>query len=476
MKWMRFWAGACLVLIASGCSEDDGGTIENEGVYSPLITGIAADNEPAVRGAENELTVLVTNVNQYPITYHWSAGAGALLDSTAATVTWVAPDTPGTYPVTVSIQASDPDGTPFFKSSTFQIYVDSEYDRWTTSQEIQFDPAPVSAMAGGGVIYAQYRSVVTGEADVYYVSAPGAGPEKKSGDGDLYYREPGILGVPVVKKTRGFRTVSGPSMREDGQQIAFAAEADADSQWIWLIPGAGVGATDSLNPLPDPYGPFTKPLPLGTPGAHRIQANARYTHQGDWLMYNSDSAQAAAPASRPWFRDSENLIVPPERVLADVALLSRAFWMPNWGPDVDADGLPDSVVCVAFIDFGGGTTIPSGLYKLPTRPPQSFASQWLDDTDASEPDWSPDGQHIVFADRNPSGERDIWIIRSDTNNRNNAMRVTSGPADDGHPRFSADGNTIYFVSNRADRYGLNGIFSTERRGYNIWSVRRFDRP
>jgi Tol biopolymer transport system component len=54
--------------------------------------------------------------------------------------------------------------------------------------------------------------------------------------------------------------------------------------------------------------------------------------------------------------------------------------------------------------------------------------------------------------------------------------VTSGPADDSHPRFSADGNSIVFVSNRADRYGLNGIYSTERRGYNIWSVQRFDRP
>jgi hypothetical protein len=469
MKWMRFWAGACLVLIASGCSDDDGGTIENEGVYSPLIVGIAADNEPAVRGAENELTVLVTNVNQYPLTYHWSAAAGTLLDSTAATVTWVAPETPGTYPVTVSIQAADDDGTPFFKSATFQIFVDNEYERWTTSQEIQFDPAPVSAMAGGGVIFAQYRSVVTGEAEVYHVPAPGMAPEKKSGDGDLYYLQ---AGTNALRKTRGFLKLSGPYMREDGQQIAFAAKAEGDSQLIWVIPGAGIGATDSLNPLPRPYGPFTVPVPT-----HRNQANARYAHQGDWLLYNSDSATTGASVSRPWFRDSENLfLVPPIRVIGDVSLLGRSFWMPNWGPDIDSDGLPDSVVCVAFIDFGGGSTIPSGLYKLPSQPPQTSASQWLNDPDAAEPDWSPDGQHIVFADKNPSGERDIWIIRSDTNNRDNAIRVTSGPADDGHPRFSADGNTIYFVSNRADRYGLNGIFNTERRGYNIWSVRRFDRP
>jgi hypothetical protein len=51
-----------------------------------------------------------------------------------------------------------------------------------------------------------------------------------------------------------------------------------------------------------------------------------------------------------------------------------------------------------------------------------------------------------------------------------------GPADDAHPRFSFDGTKIYFVSNRADRYGLNGVFGTERRGYNVWAVSRFDRP
>jgi Tol biopolymer transport system component len=109
--------------------------------------------------------------------------------------------------------------------------------------------------------------------------------------------------------------------------------------------------------------------------------------------------------------------------------------------------------------------------------PPGTPFQWLPDSSATDPDWSPDGQYVVFADAAvKGGERDIWIIRADTNVRSNAIRVTSGPADDSHPRFSDDGNTIYFVSNRANQYGLNGIFPTERRGYNIWSVTRFDRP
>lgn len=472
MKWMRFWAGACLVLIASGCSDDDGGSVGNEGVYSPLITGIAADHEPAIRGAENELTVLVTNVNNYPLAYSWSAASGTLLDSTAANVTWVAPDSPGTYPVTVSIRTSDPATPQFFKQATFQIFVDNQYDRWTRSQEVQFDPAPVSNGGGGmsGVIYAEYRSVVTGEADVYHVPMPGGGPVKKTVDGTIHY----VQRDGTARTTDGFRKVSGPSMRADGQQIAFAAQADGDSQWIWIIPGAGIGP----DTLKTPYGPFSRPLQLGQPGSHRIEANPRYSHQGDWLLYNSDSALATGGNLRPWIQLSTNLNAPPMRVIEDVSLVSRVFWMPNWGPDVNADDLPDSIVTMSFRFFGLPTQESNGLYKFPvTVPGQTSATQWLDDLDASEPDWSPDGQYIVFADPNPgTGERDIWIIRADTNNRNNAIRVTSGPADDGHPRFSPDGNSIVFVSNRADRYGLNGIFSTERRGYNVWSVQRFDRP
>jgi Tol biopolymer transport system component len=132
---------------------------------------------------------------------------------------------------------------------------------------------------------------------------------------------------------------------------------------------------------------------------------------------------------------------------------------------------------MSFRFYGAPNQVSNGFYKFATRPPATSAPQWLPDSSASDPDWSPDGQHIVFADpTTKGGERDIWIIRSDTNQRSAAIRLTSGPADDSHPRFSADGSTIYFVSNRANNYGLNGIFNTERRGYNIWSVKRFDRP
>ena len=172
------------------------------------------------------------------------------------------------------------------------------------------------------------------------------------------------------------------------------------------------------------------------------------------------------------FRLSAN----PSRVLAQGVEGQSTYWTPAWGPDTDGNGLPDSVVCVGYLFFGSTNQEPQGLFKFPTSPEQSSATQWLPDSTAAEVDWSRDGQHIIFTKRNsPAGDRDIWIINAGSNDPSTAQRVPFGPADDAHPRFSHDGASIFFVSNRADHYGVNGIYNTERRGTNIWSVSRFDR-
>jgi hypothetical protein len=444
MKWNRgLWAGACLFLFLSGCSEDSGDNkVKEGGVYSPIITGVDADNEPAVRGAANTFTALVTNVNGYPLTYHWSAASGILTDSTGASATWMAPDSIGTYPVTVSIQAQDAaTGKNFFQSTTFQIFVDNGFTRWTVSPEVQFDPDP---MAAGGVIFAQVRDATTGAADVYSTTMPGLAP---------------------TQLTTGFATLTSPTMRADGQQIAVAGKgtsAEAGPS-IWLLPGTGGDPSTAV------------PAALRSAGQPGLWA-PRFARAGTWLFYNSDSTRVGAP--RPWFRDAFNLAAPPEPVIETGAfLLGSAFYQPAMSADVDVNGLPDSIVAPAYRFFGLSNQAPRGLFKFPTRPPQNVANQWLADSLATECDWSPDGQHIVYAKRNPVfGDRDIWIINAASTGPASAVRVTSGPADDFHPRFSPDGSSIFFVSNRADHYGLNGIFNTERRGTNIWSVARFDRP
>ena len=439
MKWIRgLWAGACLLLVLSGCAKDPTGTIKDAGSYSPIITGVHADNEPAVRDTTNEFTVLVTNVSGFPITYHWSAGAGAMTDSTGATAVWDAPNAIGTFPITASIVSDDGAGHSYFKTMTFQVFVDNGYTRWTRSPEVQFDPAPTQT----GVVYAQFRNIVTGAADIYSVTGAGASP---------------------TKLTQNFLTMASPSMQSDGLQIAFyGRRTTSDSVGIWLLPGTGGDPSMATHVVSKTSG---QPTP----------ANPIFARTARWLLYNADSITATNP--KPWFRDCTDLQIPAQRVLGQNVENISTFWMPAWGPDTDANGLPDSVVCPGYFFFRAPSEMKLGLYKFATTPEQQSAVPWLLDYDAKEVDWSPNGQHIIYTKRNPiSGDRDIWIINAASSDPSTAQRVTFGPADDSRPRFSRDGTEILFISNRTDHYGLNGIFNTERRGTNIWSVTRFDKP
>ncbi len=446
MKWNRgLWAGACLILIAGCAEESTDKTVANGGAYSPVITGISASNEPAVRSISNSFTAIVTNVNGYPLTYHWRANAGVVTDSTHQTADWTAPDSIGTFDLTVSIQAHDAAATPpkdFFQTTTFHIFVDNEYTRWTNSPEVQFDPDPMP-MPPGGVIFAQMTNPTTGAADVYSTT---------------------VAGMPATQLVTGFATLTSPSMRSDGQQIGFAGKASSSDAGpsIWVLPGAGG----------DPSGAY--PIALRT-ASQTVLTTPRFARGGNWLFYGSDSARAGAP--RPWFRDAFSLAAPEPVIVPGAFLAGAAYYNPGLGVDADADGLPDSVVCPSYRFFGQTNQQARGLYKWATRPPQSTETQWLADSTVSELDWSPDGQYIVFSKVNLAlGDRDIWIINANSSDPASAQRLTFGPADDFHPRFAPDGLSVFFGSNRADHYGLNGIFNTERRGTNIWSVSKFDLP
>jgi WD40-like Beta Propeller Repeat len=434
MKWMRgLWAGACLLLVLSGCAKEPTGSIKDAGVFSPLITGISADHEPAIRDTTNEFTAIVTNVSGLPITYHWSAVSGEMTDSTGATAVWKAPNAVGTYPVTVSIVSGS-----YFKTMTFQVFVDNEYTRWTRSADVQFDASPITA---GGVLFAQFRNIATGAADVYSLSGPGLSP---------------------VQLTQNFATITSPSMQADGGQIAFAGRrTTSDSVAVWLLPGTG---GDPSMAVAAEYWTSEHPT-LGNP---------RFARTGRWLLYNQDSLSAFNP--KPWFRDAD-LNTPQQHVLQLGAEGISTFWMPAWGPDTDGNSLPDSIVCPAYYFFGATNQRPLGLFKFATTPEQPSAVQWLPDSSATDVDWSADGNYILYTKPNAvSGDRDIWIINAGSSDPRTAKRVTTGPADDSRPRFSPDGKTIFFVSNRVDHYGLNGIYNTERRGTNIWTVTKFDRP
>ncbi|HEX7078804.1 MAG TPA: hypothetical protein VF363_10295 [Candidatus Eisenbacteria bacterium] len=445
--------GASLLLVLAGCSNKSD-KVKGGGTYTPLITGISISTEPAVRGIPNQVTVLVTNVNGLPITYHWKAASGAMTDTTAATATWTPPDTIGTYDLTVSIQAEEGDNH-YFKTETYHVYVDNEFERWTRSEAIQMDEAPIP---GGGFLYSEIRNNATGESDVWRIDTPGGGS---------------------TQLTHGFFSATSPTPRADKAVFDFRAVAtgSAGLPGLWQLPWGGGDSTTALL------------LARANGNDQRSLVCPRFSRTAAYLLYGTDSVGFGYTADypHPTFREAGALITAPYRLMGvdstgSIVLGSVGFPFMNWGgPDGNSDGIPDSVIAqgVEFLGLQGNER-NIGLYKFASDVELHVNDDplpFLSDPTAGDPDWSPDGQHIVFTKRNGiAGDRDIWIINAHSSDPASALRVTFGPADDSHPRFSEDGSTIYFISNRADRYGLNGVFGTERRGTNIWSVERFDKP
>src|SRR3989442_2343168 len=70
----------------------------------------------------------------------------------------------------------------------------------------------------------------------------------------------------------------------------------------------------------------------------------------------------------------------------------------------------------------------------------------------SDAQLSPDGERVAFTVRTVAPERDgytsgVWLVRFDRSRE--AVRFTSGAGQDAQPRWSPDGRTLAFLSDRA---------------------------
>jgi Tol biopolymer transport system component/cytosine/adenosine deaminase-related metal-dependent hydrolase len=73
-----------------------------------------------------------------------------------------------------------------------------------------------------------------------------------------------------------------------------------------------------------------------------------------------------------------------------------------------------------------------------------------DDTDASQPHWSPDSTRIAFQAYR-DGNYHLWVVNPDGTG---ARQLTSGPYDHREPKFSPDGRHLAFASDRGGSYGI----------------------
>ncbi len=70
--------------------------------------------------------------------------------------------------------------------------------------------------------------------------------------------------------------------------------------------------------------------------------------------------------------------------------------------------------------------------------------------DARQPQWSPDGDRIVFQ-AYWSGDYDLWSVAPDGSG---LTQLTHGPFDDREPTYSADGRRVLFASDRSGSYDI----------------------
>jgi hypothetical protein len=103
--------------------------------------------------------------------------------------------------------------------------------------------------------------------------------------------------------------------------------------------------------------------------------------------------------------------------------------------------------------------------KLAEAEPRELLDGWLEDEfnfkserflPYSTPSWSPDGKHILFTSmegNDPTGRpnEDIWMITAEGSR---PVQLTTNGSADTNPLVSPDGQYIYFLSNRGQRWAI----------------------
>jgi hypothetical protein len=197
-----------------------------------------------------------------------------------------------------------------------------------------------------------------------------ASSSRNSGHRDRRGRhlQPGERRALTGQVPRRASTTTSPTMQSDGLQIAFVGRrTSADSNSIWLLPGAGGDPSIAV------------PAELGN--SNQDFANPQFARTARWLLYNSDAGSRFNP--KPWYRNVDNLGTPANRVMSQGEEGIESYMLPAWGQDIDGNGLPDSIVCAGYTFFGSPGQISRGLFRLPTAPEQTIGQQWLPDSRAA---------------------------------------------------------------------------------------------
>jgi TolB protein len=242
---------------------------------------------------------------------------------------------------------------------------------------------------------------------------------------DIYRQK--IGGTAVTQLTNDASNDVMPVVSPDGRQLAFAS--DRAGTWDIYLMDIDGGRT----------------LQITSDEAHNIHPS--FSRDGRNLVYCSYGSQSGT-----WELVLVDLTQPTKKRIIGHGLF------PSFSPTEDtivfqrARERGSRWFSVWTIDVVNGEAIS------PTEVAVSSNAAVI------SPEWSPDGQNIVFctvidpANDDPTRptKADVWVVNRDGSGR---AKLTSGDFANLQPSWSPDGN-IYFISDRGER-GIE----------NIWSVR-----
>jgi len=210
-----------------------------------------------------------------------------------------------------------------------------------------------------------------------------------------------------------------PSLSPDGKWVVYGSASSGNAD-IYL---QSVGGNLAINLTKDPA----------------VDTQPVFSPEGDRIAFRSDRAGGG--------------LFVMERTGERMRRLTEAGYNPDWSPAGDEIVYADEEVQTPLDRWGFSSlravNVASGQQRLITK------------GDAVQPSWSPHGHRIAYWGLRVGGQRAVWTVAA---SGGPPVEVTNNTAIDWNPIWSADGEYLYYLSNRSGSMNLWRVRVDEKSG------------
>lgn len=233
--------------------------------------------------------------------------------------------------------------------------------------------------------------------------------------------ERGTGRAPIVQSTAHLTSLPGretyPSLSPDGDEIIYASDMGGDLDIYWQKVAGGRVLNLTEDSPADDYQPAFSP-------------------DGQSIAFRSD-------------RDGGGIYVM-SGMGENVRRLTDGGYNPAWSP-------VGNEITFSEQNIGDPTLVQGGrvsIVAVATGERRLMGEGY-------QPHWSPNGHRIAYFHINPRAERDIWTVSA---NGGEPVAVTADAALDWNPVWSANGQHLYFSSDRGGSFDVWRILIDEVSG------------